>query len=466
MGMIKSRWASRSSKSLMGPNKIHCGFDSHSSPLLLLLYSKLYIVIIIVDGIWLMDINNDTKLSGDIQLKETNDVTERLIVLTKSVMNVNRTVLGTDAEILRVYGELFVDSERAYDFLYEEMSRFDFVPLLRSDNGIHLVIIIKKPSNPKLGNPLINITLFAITMLTCLYAGSMHSSESIEIINQLEYYDFSTSILTIFRILWSGWPFAISLLGILFAHEMGHYLAAKKHGATVTLPYFIPMPGGFLGTMGAVIQMKAPVRNKKILHDIGVSGPLAGLAVALPVVILGLYLSEVGELPFNNFQIEGNSILYLISKVLVFGEMLPRPYSYGDINPLWYWIGYFFTGNPSPAGGIDVYIHPVALAGWAGLLVTGLNLIPVGQLDGGHVLYVLFGSNAKKWRPVVMFFLIALGFVWTGWWWWAVLLYVFGTKHPELLDEVTELDDNRKVISYIMLMLFFLVIVPVPFRVY
>ena len=108
----------------------------------------------------------------------------------------------------------------------------------------------------------------------------------------------------------------------------------------------------------------------------------------------------------------------------------------------------------------------MALAGWAGLLVTGLNLIPVGQLDGGHVLYVLFGSNAKKWRPVVMFFLIALGFVWTGWWWWAVLLYVFGTKHPELLDEVTELDDNRKVISYIMLMLFFLVIVPVPFRVY
>lgn len=401
-------------------------------------------------------------------LDETNlsVTTESIVDMVSDVMDVSNTVAGKDKELLRIRGKLFVESDEAYDRLSVAMSQIGLTPLFRLDKEDDLIIVMQSLPVEKTGNPWLNILLFVVTLVTVLYAGSMHSSDSIELLRDVELTDRSSNAWLILRVLWTGWPFAVSLLGILVAHEMGHYIAARKHGASVTLPYFIPFPSGFLGTMGAVIQMRGAIRNKRVLLDVALSGPLAGLAVAIPVVVIGLHLSEVGPVPVSGFQLEGNSIMYLAAKYLVFGELLPKPVDYGQVPAVIHWIVFFFTGNPAPGGGTDVFIHPVALAGWAGMLVTGLNLIPVGQLDGGHILYVLFGKSAKSWRPLVIALLVAMGFVWSGWWIWAVLLYVFGQSHPEVLDEITELDDYRRSLAFVALILFFLLIVPVPLSVY
>ena len=159
---------------------------------------------------------------------------------------------------------------------------------------------------------------------------------------------------------------------------------------------------------------------------------------------------------------EGNSIFYLALKFAVFGELLPRPESFAGLSPMIYWLQYFFTGTPLPHGGVDVTLNQVAWAGWAGLLVTALNLIPAGQLDGGHLLYVLFGRNARKLLPVILGILVFLGFVWSGWWLWAFLIMFLGRVHAEPLDQITPLDQRRKVIAIIGLVLFILLFMPVP----
>ena len=200
-------------------------------------------------------------------------------------------------------------------------------------------------------------------------------------------------------------PFAISLLAILGAHEFAHYLAGRSHRTHVTLPYFIPFPFSPFGTMGAFIQLKEPPKNKRVLLDIGIAGPLAGLVVAIPVLLYGLSLSRLQPITSSSgqiFTLEGNSLLYLLAKFIMFGKLLPAPASYGDLSPILYWVRYFFTSHPLPIGGMDVIIHPIAWAGWAGLLVTALNLIPAGQLDGGHVMYVLLGKRVRMLWPVIL----------------------------------------------------------------
>jgi membrane-associated protease RseP (regulator of RpoE activity) len=252
------------------------------------------------------------------------------------------------------------------------------------------------------------------------------------------------------------------------AHELGHYLVGKSRGETVTLPYFIPMPLSAFGTMGAFISMKEIPKNKKHLMDIGVAGPLIGLLVAIPVLFIGLSMSTLGpieaDLPEGYVHfIEGNSLFYLIAKYLTFGKLLPQPTSYGDLSPIVYWLRYFFTGSPVPLGGLDVTIHPVAWAGWAGLFVTAINLIPAGQLDGGHILFVLFGKEkAKKLYPFVLGALVLMGFFWSGWWLWAGLLLFFGRRYAEPLDMITPIDRKRKILGILALIVFLLTFIPVP----
>ena len=217
--------------------------------------------------------------------------------------------------------------------------------------------------------------------------------------------------------------------------------------------------------MGAFIQLKEPPKNKRILLDIGIAGPIAGLIIAIPVLLYGLSLSHVEPIvmsPGQSFQIEGNSILYLLSKYIVFGQLLPTPSSYEGLHPVIFWVRYFFTGQPLPVGGFDVIIHPIAWAGWAGLLVTALNLIPAGQLDGGHISYVLFGDRVKIFLPFILIALILLGFVWSGWWMWAALIFFLGRFHAEPLDQITPLDPNRRVLAIAGLVIFILVFTPVP----
>ena len=207
--------------------------------------------------------------------------------------------------------------------------------------------------------------------------------------------------------------------------------------------------------------MKGTPKNKRVLFDIGIAGPLAGLIVTIPILLYGLSLSKLGTIESSPTGfLEGNSILYLLAKYIVFGQMLPAPV---EPQGFLYWVKYLFTGSPVPFGGTDVFIHQVATAGWGGLLVTGLNLIPAGTLDGGHVVYALFGERTKKAFPFIISILAILGLSWNGWWLWAALLFLLGRNNAQLLDQITPLDPKRRVLAVIMLILFFLIFMPVPF---
>ncbi|HEX3597238.1 MAG TPA: site-2 protease family protein, partial [Polyangiaceae bacterium] len=196
-----------------------------------------------------------------------------------------------------------------------------------------------------------NVVLFLVTV-PCVFLAGAHMT--------MPQADLLATLL-------SGWTFAVPFLGILLFHEFGHYIAARLHRVEASLPYFLPLPVlSPFGTMGAVISMRGRIRSRDALLDIGASGPLAGLFVAIPVLAYGLSLSTVGPIGAEHYQQEGQSLLYVAMKRLILG--------------------------PIPAG-MDVNLHPTAFAGWGGLLITMLNLLPWGQLDGGHVAYALFGPR-------------------------------------------------------------------------
>jgi membrane-associated protease RseP (regulator of RpoE activity) len=322
-----------------------------------------------------------------------------------------------------------------------------------------VVILMQGTIKPKPSNPLVNLVLFVLTLLSVILSGAISAYEGPAPASMSE------TLTAILGSLWKGVPFAASLLAILLAHEFGHYLAGRLHRTHVTLPYFIPFPFSPFGTMGAFIQLKEPPKNKRILLDIGIAGPLAGLAVSIPILLYGLSLSHIAVIdlqPGQALTLEGNSILYLMAKFVIFRQWLPSPISFGHLSPWLYWIRYFFTGQPLPLGGTDVMIHPIAWAGWAGLLVTALNLIPAGQLDGGHILYVLLGQRTRRLLPFILVLLVLLGYVWMGWWIWAFLLFILGRVYAEPLDQITSLDYRRKMVAILGIVLFLLLFTPVP----
>ncbi|MDI6814413.1 MAG: site-2 protease family protein, partial [Desulfitobacteriaceae bacterium] len=329
-------------------------------------------------------------------------------------------------------------------------------------HAVYLVPLLTDAKPSRMG---LNLILFILTVLSVIIAGVLYSLGGQELpVNPRGFADW---LLAIRASLSNGIAFAASLLAILLAHEFGHYLVGRAHGEQVTLPYFLPFPFSAFGTLGAFINMKAPPKNKRALLDISLAGPLAGLAVAFPILILGLSLSKISVLPSSphsgvGIQVEGNSILYLFAKWIVYGKLLPQPISYGGLPEWLYWLRYIFTGRPFPYGGTDVLLHPVAWAGWAGLLVTSLNLIPAGQLDGGHVTYVLLGKKAPRLLPLVLGALVLLGLFWNGWWIWAVLVFTLGRQYAEPLDQITELDATRRAVAYFAILLFILVFIPVP----
>lgn len=410
--------------------------------------------------------------------------TEIITSIVSRVFRVEEVTLGDPKQgyFLRYKGELTHDSVDAYDQLAAALLPYDITPLFRIEDQRQTILLMRGTIHPKPGRVWVNILLFALTLLSVLFAGAIYSNSG-----PLPK-DTLGQIWTLVRHLWVGWPFAVSLLSILLAHEFGHYFVGRARGAAVSLPYFIPLPISMLGTMGAFIQLKQLPKNKLALFDLGIAGPLAGLVVAIPVLILGLALSPVAttqntyytkaantmDACQNNAKIgepyscpddnllEGNSLLYLGLKYIVKGELLPSPVSYNG-SPVLYWIRYLFTGHPIPLGGQDVLLHPVAWAGWAGLLVTFLNLIPAGQLDGGHVLYALFGQHVRKVFPVILVTILLLGLFWSGWWLWAFIIYVLGRSHAEPLDQITRLDARRKILAVVVLVVFLLVLTPVPY---
>lgn len=354
-----------------------------------------------------------------------------------------------------------LDSEMAYDRLADDVKQLGLTPLFREEKNGQVIFMVNKRPEPKIGPAWVNVLLFVLTILSVMFTGAQFASSTVSNPFQLPFAEFLQYLL-------SGWPFTVSLLGILLAHEMGHYLAGRSHGEKVTLPYFIPFPLSAFGTMGAFINLKTVPKNRKHLMDIGVAGPLAGLVIAIPVLFIGLSLSTVGpietSLPEGYVHfLEGNSLFYLLAKYLTFGKLLPQPVSFGDLGPVLYWLRYFFTGTPAPLGGLDVQIHPVAWAGWAGLFVTAMNLIPAGQFDGGHVLSVLLGrKKARKILPFIILVLFGMGFFWSGWWLWAAMVFIFGRRNAEPLDQITPLDRRHKILGIITLVIFILIFIPVP----
>jgi membrane-associated protease RseP (regulator of RpoE activity) len=397
--------------------------------------------------------------------RDSVNVEDRLLSSVRSVMRVDEVTYGRpeDGFIAKFRGQLLGDSEQAYERLEPSFSSNGLTLLFRRDDDEHIILGIKGIEKPKPSNPLINLALFGFTLVTVLFAGVLYGLEDDSLFQE------HGLILGALLQLPRGIPFAASLLAILLAHEFGHYLAARYHKTPVTLPYFLPFPGSLFGTLGAFIRLKSLPKNRKVILDIGIAGPLAGLVVAVPILILGLFLSEVHSLPLNAFDmrnstLEGNSILYLAAKFLVTGEFLPAPIDYGGLGPVLYWVRYFFLGTPTPFGARDVLLHPVAWAGWAGLLVTALNLIPAGQLDGGHIMYVLLGKNVRRLWPIIVVTLLALGTVWSGWYLWAGMIFFLGRVHIQPLDDITPLDSQRKALAIFGLIVFLLVFTPIPLK--
>ncbi len=264
-----------------------------------------------------------------------------------------------------------------------------------------------------------------------------------------------------------GLAFSGTLMGILLCHEMGHYVMARRHGVDVSLPYFIPMPPQFtFGTMGAVIKMKSAIADRNALIDVGAAGPLAGLVVAVPLLLIGLTRSELSLLE-EGMVLEGNSIFYLSAKYLVFGQLLP-------------------------SGSLDVHLHPMAFAAWVGILVTFINLIPIGQLDGGHVMRAWIGDRHERLSARLHTALLAVAVAVFGgmvvvarsrdvpwddaamwavsgalpWVTWTILLALLrragdGNYHPPVGDG-NPLTPGRRRLAAIVLVVFVLIFTPVP----
>lgn len=381
---------------------------------------------------------------------------EVLTNLVSRVFRIEDVTSGDPARgfLVRYRGLLLdEDSASAYDRLADSLAPYKVTPLFRMEGERQVIYLAPARPDPRKDRISTNILLFVATVFSVMLAGAQPQGPLPA--------DAWGQIAALAGAILTGWPFALSLLGILLAHELGHYFMSRFHKTPATLPYFIPFPFSPLGTMGAAILMRGIPKNKRILFDIGVAGPLAGLVVAIPVLFLGLRLSELGVIEAApNIFIEGNSLLYLFAKYLTFGQLLPAP---AEPQGMLYWLRYFFTGQPLPVGGTDVFIHPVAFAGWAGILVTALNLIPAGTLDGGHVVYSLFGEKARRMFPFIVGLLVVMGIFWNGWWLWAALLFWLGRVNAEPLDQITRLDAGRRALAGLMIAIFILVFMPVPF---
>lgn len=338
----------------------------------------------------------------------------------------------TENGAIIIHGRLLETPERVYQPLRARFERIGYTPFLRPhENGVEVIAapgVVKR-------RPLrwgINIALFVATILSVLITGA---------VNELEALDFGRLVREP-GLLWQGLPFAATLMGILFTHEMGHFIVSRLRGAPASLPYFIPMiPGiSLTGTLGAVIVQREPFEDRRTLLEVAIAGPLAGLVVAVPLLLYGLATSSVGKAPSTGYLQEGNSLVYALAKFAVFGQWLP--------------------GN-----GVDVQLNAVAWGAWIGLLITMFNLLPVGQLDGGHIAYALFGRGADMLAYTVMGVCVVLGLLLPNnypWLVWVALITLMGPRHPAPFNDVLRLRTVHVVLGVIGLLTFLALFMPSP----
>jgi len=283
----------------------------------------------------------------------------------------------------------------------------------------------------------LHILLLLMTVFTTTLVGAhmqynfSHNLPFFDLESDLNIFSVGMRSTELFR---AGLPFSLTLLTILMAHEMGHYLACVYYGVDATLPFFMPAPTPITGTLGAFIRIRSPIYSKRVLFDIGIAGPLAGFVFLIPALCAGLAFSKIipginrqGSLQFGIPMLE-----WLLNKAI-------------------------FPGVSSA----DIYLHPMARAAWVGMLATALNLLPVGQLDGGHIVFAALGRYHKWITRVFLIALLPMGLLWSGWWFWAVVLFFFARKHPPVYDQ-TEIGTTRIKLGLLALVVFVLCFSPAP----
>ena len=317
--------------------------------------------------------------------------------------------------------------EDNFERLREEMSPHGYIPIVTYDKGEHVIMVGRKPP-ARYRSIYVNIAMLIVTFGTMMLAG---------VLDWASYADVpSDQVFSVDTILTGVLVFTLPLIAILGVHELGHYFMARRRKVAASLPFFIPsLPP--LGTFGAFISLRDPIPNRKSLLEIGVAGPLAGLAVAIPIGILGLVLTNMEARPIPTDA--GSAGLVQISFPAI----------------------YLWLEQLVPIQG-EYLLHPTAFAAWVGFLVTALNLLPAGQLDGGHIARALLGQNAKyaSWAAIAA--LIGLSFFYWSWLLFAMLILFLGAKHPPPLNDITKLDIRRKLVGVFAFIVLIVAFVPVP----
>jgi Zn-dependent protease len=327
--------------------------------------------------------------------------------------------------------------EENFNSLRKSLSEKNYIPMLRYEKGEHKIFIIKKVIKKE--KPIwINLSLLIATIITATLTGSILYIEEFDIWNE-SFSGLIPNILEVFNVnnlFFGAILFALPLMSILFVHEMGHYYISKKHGIRSSLPFFLPippiLPSFNIGTFGALISSRDPMPNKKALFDVGIAGPLAGFIVAVPITAIGIATSTI--VPISNIE-SGEPVLGISLLFLIFSRLILNV----------------------PAG-FGLNLSLVAFAGWVGLLITSINLLPAGQLDGGHIFRAFLGEKQKYAGWIAIFVMIL-----TGWWFFAlIIIFMIGMMHPPPLNDITKLDVKRKLLFIVALAILILCYIPYP----
>lgn len=361
-----------------------------------------------------------------VELGDRLELTGRVHESLSGLMDID-SYAWSERGTLTLRGHLAGPSQTIYHAIRTRMEALGFTPFLRRSGDQDELVATPGVIERTKPRVLVPVLLFLATIFTTLWAGAQNEGVNI--------FASPAAIL-------AGLPFAATVLGILLTHEMGHYVVGRLRRAPVSLPYFIPLPGIGVGTLGAVIVQREPMQDRRTVLEVGIAGPLAGLAVAIPLLIYGLATSEVGpptpEMMTVGYLQEGNSLLYMAAKYLVFGQILP-------------------------SDGIDVHLNAVAFGAWIGLLVTMLNLLPIGQLDGGHVSYALLGDRARYLAYAMIAVCVVLGATLSfNWLIWAVLTLLVGARHPAPLDDISRLSRWHVALAIFGMVVFVLLFMPSP----
>lgn len=342
-------------------------------------------------------------------------------------------------QVIVFRGQYLRSPEMVYEQVAERFRARGFIPLLRKENGEDLLIAYPAPAVGGRSRLWVHIALFIATVISTVLVGTYQAVGSSEAMSaQLERADSTADLLAFFAANWTaGVPFAAALLGILGVHEFGHYFLARYYKLDVSLPYFIPFPFNALtGTLGAVIRIQSPFESRKALFDVGIAGPIAGLVVAIPVTAFGLMQAEVVPVGADAF---------------VFNEPL-----------LFQWMARAIVGERPP--GFDIIMNPLLMAGWWGFFITALNLVPISQLDGGHVAYALLGHRHRflAWTVFALAALVAIRET-PGFLLMLALVFMMGVEHPPALNDLTPIGTARKMLGIATLLAFLVLITIVPF---